>query len=159
MKVQWLAENGPCQRCASWEKPTIDHIDPATKDPELRRHGGGTQRIWYWSNLRRDRELAKCQVLCEACHRKKSQMEQRRDALELSLRAAELQRKATMNKLTIEQTRKELLLSKYIPLDEDLEARIAAVRKKYGWDEEELPIRRHEEPPEEWPTGLIIWPF
>jgi hypothetical protein len=46
----------------------IDHIDPATKDPLLKR---GTS-LFSWSQERRDVELAKCQVLCGKCHMQKT---------------------------------------------------------------------------------------
>lgn len=55
----WLKTNGPCKRCGSCERLQVDHVDPSKKV---------SHRIWSWSALRREAELAKCQVLCEACH-------------------------------------------------------------------------------------------
>ena len=52
-----------CKHCGSKENLELDHIDPALKD---------THRIWSWSASRRDREIAKCQVLCKACHLSKT---------------------------------------------------------------------------------------
>jgi hypothetical protein len=59
----WFDKNGPCIKCHSWENLEIDHIDPKLKT---------SHRIWSWSEKRRDRELAKCQVLCKVCHAEKS---------------------------------------------------------------------------------------
>ena len=70
----WLQENGPCIRCGSWDDLQIDHIDPATKDRSLAR-----TNLWNISKKRREVELAKCQVLCKACHQKKSGMERHKE--------------------------------------------------------------------------------
>jgi hypothetical protein len=43
----WFTENGPCQ----------------------------AHNIWNWSDVRREIELAKCQVLCRPCHIEKSILE------------------------------------------------------------------------------------
>lgn len=59
----WLKENGPCVECGSWEKLEVDHKDRTTKV---------THAVWSWSKQRREEELAKCQVLCEDCHMKKT---------------------------------------------------------------------------------------
>ena len=56
---EWLSENGPCVRCASWED-----LQPHHKDPKQKLE----HRIWSWTKERRDAELAKCEVLCEKCH-------------------------------------------------------------------------------------------
>ena len=66
-RQRWLNENGPCAKCGSSEKLEVDHIDPAQKVEH---------RVWSWSEERRNAELAKCQVLCEACHAAKT-VEQR----------------------------------------------------------------------------------
>lgn len=58
----WLTAHGPCP-CGSHENLEIDHIDPAKKSHPI---------IWTWSRARLDAELEKCQVLCRACHLKKS---------------------------------------------------------------------------------------
>lgn len=52
-----------CIECDSSDDLELDHIDPAKKV---------THRIWSWSDKRRNVELAKCQVLCEKCHMRKS---------------------------------------------------------------------------------------
>lgn len=59
----WLLENGPCVSCGSAEDLEVDHIDPGRKV---------THRVWSWAPERAAAELAKCQVLCLGCHRKKT---------------------------------------------------------------------------------------
>ncbi len=54
-----------CVQCGSSERLELDHVDPATKV---------TSVIWSWSQQRRDVELAKCQVLCHACHVSKTKL-------------------------------------------------------------------------------------
>ncbi len=66
-REKWLAENGPCVQCGSWSELEMDHRDRNDKDPLLRRQG-----FWTWSGARREAELAKCQVLCAACHKIKT---------------------------------------------------------------------------------------
>lgn len=67
-RLAWLAENGPCRYCGSWEDLEVDHIDSSEKV---------SHRIWSWSQERRESELAKCQALCALCHREKSTEESR----------------------------------------------------------------------------------
>ena len=62
---KWIQENGPCCKCGSWEQLEIDHIDPNTKEISI-------AKIWSFSEARRLTELAKCQVLCERCHKLKT---------------------------------------------------------------------------------------
>lgn len=62
-RERWFAENGPCVQCGSNVNLQLDHIDPAIKI---------SHRIWSWSQRRLTEELAKCQVLCEECHKKKT---------------------------------------------------------------------------------------
>jgi 5-methylcytosine-specific restriction endonuclease McrA len=62
-RATWLAENGPCIKCKSWDELEVDHINPLTKVDH---------RIWSWSLIRRTEELKKCQVLCRGCHLEKS---------------------------------------------------------------------------------------
>lgn len=65
-RTQWLLENGPCKHCGSWENLNVDHIDPKLKI---------SHSVWSWTKVRRDIELAKCQVLCFPCHTIKSTLE------------------------------------------------------------------------------------
>ncbi len=58
-RASWLAENGPCVVCQSWENLEVDHRDPKTKV---------SHRIWSWSKIRLLKELEKCQVLCHEHH-------------------------------------------------------------------------------------------
>ncbi len=48
-----------CVVCKSIANLELDHIDRSTKVSHC---------IWSWSQLRRDAELIKCQVLCNRCH-------------------------------------------------------------------------------------------
>lgn len=70
---EWLSENGPCVRCGSWKQLEIDHKNPEEKSPRL---GGASKRatshIWLWKKEDREAELAKCQVLCNSCHKQKN---------------------------------------------------------------------------------------
>jgi hypothetical protein len=59
----WIAEHGPCIDCRSWDELQVDHVDASTKI---------THRIWSWSRVRREAELAKCVVRCKPCHEQKT---------------------------------------------------------------------------------------
>lgn len=62
----WIKEHGPCAVCSTWDNLQVDHIDPRTKVVPV-------SVIWGWSSEeRRNTELDKCQVLCESCHREKT---------------------------------------------------------------------------------------
>jgi 5-methylcytosine-specific restriction endonuclease McrA len=61
----WLAEHGPCAHCGSDKDLQVDHIDP---DQKLLNPAG----VWSLSAEKREAELAKCQVLCESCHKIKT---------------------------------------------------------------------------------------
>lgn len=50
---------GKCVVCGSTEKLEVDHIDAKSKVDH---------RIWSWSDERRKKELAKCQLLCQKHH-------------------------------------------------------------------------------------------
>ncbi|WNM75306.1 HNH endonuclease [Mycobacterium phage Auspice] len=52
-----------CAMCGAGEELELDHIDPTKKVDH---------RIWSWTDARRSEELAKCQVLCASCHKKKT---------------------------------------------------------------------------------------
>lgn len=58
-RAEWFASHGPCRRCGSNENLTLHHKDPSKKVHHA---------VWSWSEVRRDREIAKCEVLCKACH-------------------------------------------------------------------------------------------
>ena len=66
-RTAWLRANGPCARCGSKKNLEIDHRDPSTKL---------SHNVWTWSDKRRKEELAKCQVLCGSCHKKKTKEDQ-----------------------------------------------------------------------------------
>lgn len=67
-RLDWFADK-VCAHCGSKNNLELDHIDPADKV---------THKIWSWSDARRSEELAKCQALCESCHKKKTSQEQRK---------------------------------------------------------------------------------
>jgi len=64
-RSDWL-EGKSCVVCGSVENLQIDHIDPTKKI---------SHRIWTWSTVRRDKELAKCQVLCWPHHQEKTRVQ------------------------------------------------------------------------------------
>jgi hypothetical protein len=65
---EWFKDK-TCALCGSAKDLRLDHRDPTIKV---------THRIWSWSQERREAELAKCQVLCLSCHRRKTAAEARR---------------------------------------------------------------------------------
>lgn len=66
-RADWFSANGPCARCGSVDNLELDHIDPSVKIHH---------NVWSWSGPRRVVELAKCQALCEECHKQKTIDEQ-----------------------------------------------------------------------------------
>lgn len=64
-RKEWLDEHGPCIECGTWDDLEIDHKDPSLKEIKI-------SAIWSLTKVKRDRELAKCQVLCRQCHYRKS---------------------------------------------------------------------------------------
>lgn len=52
-----------CVQCQSVDSLELDHIDPTTKV---------SHKVWSWSEVRFQTEVAKCQVLCHACHLSKT---------------------------------------------------------------------------------------
>lgn len=66
IRKDWLDKNGPCKICGNTDRLEVDHIDPTTKVDH---------KVWTWAKERREKELAKCQVLCYICHLAKSVVE------------------------------------------------------------------------------------
>jgi hypothetical protein len=62
-KDEWLAANGPCRRCGTWDDLEVDHVDPKTKSFSV---------TFTEGKARLEAELAKCQVLCVPCHIQKA---------------------------------------------------------------------------------------
>ena len=136
MKALWIFENGPCRRCGSRDCPTIDHIDPKTKDPSLRVSGGGTggtNAIWGWSIERREQELAKCQILCETCHRRKTFGEANGDPAELVRRELDL---AAKRQRLLPKSDYQLMLETVVVLPADMEAKMEEIRRRYGFQDD-----------------------
>lgn len=59
-RTNWLQEHGPCQVCGSTKDLHIHHEDPSQKV---------SSEVWTWSKERRDKELLKCIVVCNECHK------------------------------------------------------------------------------------------
>lgn len=57
-----------CVQCGSHDNLQLDHRDRSNKV---------SHKIWSWSKQRRLDEIAKCQVLCTECHKKKTIAENR----------------------------------------------------------------------------------
>jgi 5-methylcytosine-specific restriction endonuclease McrA len=59
---------GKCVKCGSVHKLEFDHIDPSTKSFTIAsRPSASNKRFWE--------EIAKCQLLCEECHKRKSKLD------------------------------------------------------------------------------------
>jgi 5-methylcytosine-specific restriction endonuclease McrA len=67
-RSEWIKANGPCKKCRTWDNLEVDHIDPSKKEVRI-------ATIWSRKKEFREAELAKCQVLCKACHFKKTTKE------------------------------------------------------------------------------------
>jgi len=52
-----------CEKCGSVEKLELHHIKPEEKEHHA---------IWSWAEKRRLAEIAKCQILCNSCHKKET---------------------------------------------------------------------------------------
>jgi len=63
LRSEWIEDNGPCQGCGGDEQLEIHHKDPSQKE-------FNASSLWSRSPEIRDAELAKCTVLCKACHLK-----------------------------------------------------------------------------------------
>lgn len=58
----WIeSQGGQCSFCGSADRLEIDHIDPAQKTMNI-------ANIWSRKLEVREAELAKCRLLCKACH-------------------------------------------------------------------------------------------
>src|ERR1035437_4621078 len=55
----WILANGPCVDCGLWFGLEVHHRDPLQKIDH---------KVWSWSEARRTKELAKCEVKCQNCH-------------------------------------------------------------------------------------------
>jgi 5-methylcytosine-specific restriction endonuclease McrA len=64
-----------CVECGSNKRLQLDHVDPKQKTEH---------RIWSWSDARRMSEIAKCQILCLSCHKKKTYSQRSRVGTHLS---------------------------------------------------------------------------
>src|SRR5438046_1152099 len=62
-RATWL-KGKSCVTCGSVTNLEIDHVDPKAKQ---------SHRVFSWRAERRDAELARTQVLCASCHRRKGQ--------------------------------------------------------------------------------------
>jgi 5-methylcytosine-specific restriction endonuclease McrA len=58
----WFADK-KCVDCGSTERLEIDHVNPAEKV---------ANSVWSWTKKKRDVELAKCEVRCYKCHKKRT---------------------------------------------------------------------------------------
>lgn len=68
-RAAWFQANGPCVRCSSWDDLELHHKDPTTKV---------ASSIWSWSAKRVADEVAKCEVLCNKCHKKETKQQKAR---------------------------------------------------------------------------------
>lgn len=65
-RLDAIAEfGGQCVKCGSKENLEFDHVDPKTKLVCI-------AVTWSWAEEKRRAELAKCQLLCEECHKAKT---------------------------------------------------------------------------------------
>ena len=72
-RLDWIAsQGGKCAICGSTESLEVDHIDRSKKTIH-------TAAIWSHNDERRAEELSNCQVLCEKCHRDKTNSELRKN--------------------------------------------------------------------------------
>lgn len=60
-RAEWFSDKS-CVDCGATERLELDHRDPALKT---------SNRIWSWARWRRAEEIAKCDVRCNACHKKR----------------------------------------------------------------------------------------
>lgn len=68
-RLAWIdSQGGKCKLCGSAERLEVDHINREDKSIHA-------SLVWSRRAEVRDAELAKCQVLCYNCHRKKTNKE------------------------------------------------------------------------------------
>lgn len=68
-RQDWIeSRGGACEKCGSRDGLEVDHINRADKAINI-------GKLWTSSQVRRDAELSKCQVLCSACHQEKTSSE------------------------------------------------------------------------------------
>lgn len=59
---------GKCTKCGSCEELEFDHIDPETKSYTIAsRPSASNEKFW--------KEVEKCQLLCNKCHKEKSKLD------------------------------------------------------------------------------------
>lgn len=61
-RAEWFTDKA-CVFCDSTTNLELDHIDPLDKIDH---------KVWSWTKMRREAELAKCRALCKACHKQRS---------------------------------------------------------------------------------------
>jgi 5-methylcytosine-specific restriction endonuclease McrA len=61
-RAEYLSDKS-CVVCGSTDRLEVDHINPEEKI---------SHNVWSWRQERRDKELAKCQILCFEHHKQKS---------------------------------------------------------------------------------------
>ena len=59
---------GKCVKCSSVHQLEFDHIDPATKSYTIASRPSASN-VKFWA------EIAKCQLLCSVCHKRKSKLD------------------------------------------------------------------------------------
>jgi hypothetical protein len=67
-RLEWVQANGPCKDCGSHDSLEVHHIDRSKKV---------SHRVWSWNAVKRAKELAKCCVLCRACHKRHTAIDRR----------------------------------------------------------------------------------
>lgn len=65
-RKEWFDLNGPCADCGTQDNLELDHVD---------REGKISHKVWSWSKVRMEEELAKCVARCEKCHQIKTNQE------------------------------------------------------------------------------------
>ena len=58
-RKEYLLKFGPCKSCGSWKDLEFHHRTPELKVRDIH---------WSWTRCKIEKELAKCDVLCKACH-------------------------------------------------------------------------------------------